>query len=75
MKELQVTDGHSPMFQLTNSTTIPYPTFQNPKDSENRKFLSIYRFITEGTQLIDALCYRPEGRGFDSPDYWDFSLT
>jgi hypothetical protein len=29
-----------------------------------------------GTQLVDALRYKPEGRGFDSRWYhWNFSLT
>jgi hypothetical protein len=28
------------------------------------------------TQLVEALRYEPEGRGFDSQwDHWDFSLT
>jgi hypothetical protein len=28
------------------------------------------------TQLVEALCYKPAGRGFDSRWYqWDFSLT
>ena len=27
-------------------------------------------------QLVEALCYKPEGRGFDSPwCHWNFSLT
>jgi hypothetical protein len=27
-------------------------------------------------QLVDALCYKPEGRGFDSRwSHWNFSLT
>jgi hypothetical protein len=27
-------------------------------------------------QLVEALCYKPEGRGFDSRWYhWNFSLT
>jgi hypothetical protein len=27
-------------------------------------------------QLVEALRYKPEGRGFDSRrDHWDFSLT
>ena len=27
-------------------------------------------------QLVETLCYKPEGRGFDTPWFhWNFSLT
>jgi hypothetical protein len=43
--------------------------------------LSVVHYIPEivvggGTQLVEALHYKPEGRGFDSRWYhWNFSLT
>jgi len=26
-------------------------------------------------QLVEALCYKPEGRGFEFRCHWNFSLT
>jgi hypothetical protein len=36
-----------------------------------------FKILRHGVaRLVEALRYKPEGRGFDSRwDYWDFSLT
>jgi hypothetical protein len=49
----------------------------------SNKFMStfcLFLYIVWGTllvaQLVEALCYKPEGRGFDSRCcHWNFSLT
>ena len=39
-------------------------------------FLMLYLVGHAVAQLVEALCYKPEGRGFDSRwCYWIFSLT
>jgi hypothetical protein len=38
--------------------------------------LTLYSFNAAGTGLVEALCYKPEGRGFDSRrDHQIFQLT
>jgi hypothetical protein len=39
-------------------------------------FINIHSVTLLVAQLVEALCYKPEGRGFDSRwCHWNFSLT
>jgi hypothetical protein len=55
---------------------------RGPYERKYTHYIFVTIHYTEGwgehevAQLVEALRYKPEGRGFDSPwCHWDFSLT
>ena len=46
------------------------------KSHEWQVMTSFTDLLIHCAQLVEALCYKSEGRGFDSPwCHWNFSLT
>jgi hypothetical protein len=55
---------------LSVSLHVPYPNRLNGSKIVNIQLDRMRR------EFVEALCYRPEGRGFDSRgDHWNFELT
>ena len=72
------------MSNCQNVNIIPTDTclfsqeFQTRFDEEDAgiTFTSVPNmFGSRGVAMVKALCYKPVGRGFDSPCHWNSSVT
>jgi len=60
----------------TQVTFAPHPVFYNLHLNNAFTFTTFPYMGHAVAQLVEALHYKPEGRGFDSQwSHWNFSLT
>ena len=72
--------SHNRPAECTNTVSCIWPDDGSIEPKHVAEFLILITNIYCGghavAQLVDALCYKPEGRGFDSRwCHWNFSLT
>ena len=80
ISSLRVPVGASRLRVNSNSPTLPTLTEELQGETETVVYVHFILYPVYGfhalTQLVEALRYKPKGRGFDSRlCHWNFSLT